>query len=167
VIEDVASPVGDEQIGIAIVVVVTDATSLSPARAGQACLLRDVGESAVAIVVKQVAGGVAIPLRRNKACSIHQKDIEPAIVVVIEQGEAASHLFQKKLLVRGAAGNVFGAQQARRSRHVGENNGQGCIRSTDVVNSRKHCCAGCAQDLQELTTGLKAAGAASHARHRV
>jgi hypothetical protein len=58
------------------------------------------------------------------------------------------------LLVRGAAGNVFGAQQARPSRHVGENNGKGCIRSTDVVNSRKYCCAGCAQDLQELTTGL-------------
>ncbi len=135
VIQDVVSPVSDEQIVVAIVVVVADAASLSPARTSQACFLCDVGERAVTIVVKQVAGGMAIRLSRRKACSIHQKNVEPAIVVVIEQGNTAAHFLQQELLVRHAAGNVLGAQQAGGSGYVGENNGKRCIGRPEIVKS--------------------------------
>ena len=62
-----------------------------------------------------------------------------------------------------------GTQQTGPSGHVGENNGRrDAAAAARCVNSRSNTCyAGCAQHLQEFTTGLRAAGAASHARPRV
>ena len=68
VVEDVLSPVGDEQVVVAVVVVVADAAALPPAGVGEARLLGDVGERAVAVVVEQVAprrGGRARPGRSS------------------------------------------------------------------------------------------------------
>ena len=59
-VEDVSTPVADEQIVEAVVVVVADAAALSPSGMGESRLLRDVAERAVAIVVEQVAGRLPI-----------------------------------------------------------------------------------------------------------
>src|SRR5580658_8668387 len=56
VIENVLAVVGDEEVVIAIVVVVADAAGLSPAGADvEAGTLGDIGESAVAIIFEKVA----------------------------------------------------------------------------------------------------------------
>ena len=84
VIEDVAAPISDEEIIVAIIVVVSDTAALAPSGGGQARLLGDVGKCTVAIVMKQVAGGILFPHGRVKTRSVHQENVEPAIVVVVE-----------------------------------------------------------------------------------
>ncbi len=74
--------------------------------------------------MKQIAGGIAIPDSRVKAGSIHQKDIEPAVVVVVEQSDPATHFLEQKLLVGRATGDVSGVSQAGLDGDVGENDGR-------------------------------------------
>ena len=124
VVKNVAAKVGDEEIVKAVVVVVADATGLSPAGTSQAGLFGDIGEGAVTIVVKQITGGIAVPNRRIKAGSVHQKNIEPAVVVIVEQRHPATHLLEQKLLVGRAAGNVPGVPQPGLASDVGENDGR-------------------------------------------
>ena len=52
VIQDNAAPVCNDQIIEPVIVVVSDATALSPARPGQACPLGNVGKGTITIVVK-------------------------------------------------------------------------------------------------------------------
>ena len=54
-IEHLMAVVGDEQIDVAVVVVVAGADALSPAAAADARLRGDVGEGAVAVVAIQMA----------------------------------------------------------------------------------------------------------------
>ena len=161
------SPIADEQIVVAIVVVVADATPLPPSGTSQMGLFRDISERAVAVVVKQITDGSLILLRLLEAGSIHQKNVEPAIVVIIEQRHAATHLLQEVLLVGSAATNVLGTQQAGTGGYVGENDGKMRVNRVDAPNHGQHRHAGSAQHLQECTTGLRAAGAAIHACPRV
>ena len=109
VVEDVVPPIADKQIVEAIVIIVTDATSLSPTRMGQTSLLSDIRKGPVTVVVKEVTRGLTIALTQLEARTVYQKNVDPAIIVVIEEGYAATHLFQQKLLVRGAARNILSA----------------------------------------------------------
>ena len=131
------SPVGDEEIVAAIIIVVADTTSLSPAGMSQACFLRDIGERSVLIVVKEVTRGIVTSFSRRKACSVYEKNIEPAIVVVIEQGHAAAHFLQEELLVRDSATNVFCAEQTSFRGYVSENNWNVSLNCPEVVKSRQ------------------------------
>jgi hypothetical protein len=83
VVEDVFAEVGNEEIVEAVVVVVADADGLSPAGMNQASLYGDVGEGAVAIIFVQAIGGLLARGKAFQARAVHQKNIEPAIVVVI------------------------------------------------------------------------------------
>ena len=112
VVEDALSPVGDEEVVVAVVVVVADAAALSPAGMREARLLGDVGERAVAVVVEEVAPGPAVADSGVEARAVHEEDVEPAVVVVVEERGAASHLLQDELLVVRAAGDVRGVQEA-------------------------------------------------------
>ena len=120
VVEDVAAPVADEQIVEAVVVVVADAAALSPARMRQPGLARHVGEGAVAVVVEQVTGRLRRLHRRIEAGAVHQEDVQPAVVVVVEQRDTAAHLLEQELLVDGAAGTFTACDRPAGSGDVGE-----------------------------------------------
>ena len=97
-IQDVLAPVGHEQVVVSVVVIVSDATALPPSRMRQACILGHVGERTVPIVVKQVACRLP-PLREAlKGGSIHQEDVEPPVMVVIEECDAAPHFLDEIVL---------------------------------------------------------------------
>ena len=90
-VQDVLSPVGDEQIVKAVVIVVADARPPTPSRSAQAGLVRDIGERAVPIVLVQpVRAPCGRPLEAGPA---EDEDVQPAVVVVIEEGAAAADGF--------------------------------------------------------------------------
>ncbi len=96
VVQAVLPQVRDEEVIEAIVVVVADAHAVCPAGRLQPGLLGDIGEGAVAIVLVQ-------PVRRLRriavqSCARQQKDIHPAIVVVIDECAAAAVGFENVLL---------------------------------------------------------------------
>src|SRR4029077_5727505 len=95
VVENVVAKISGEEIVEAVVVVISDTTGLPPSGSGQASLLGYVGKGAVTIVAKQITG-IAIPRRGLEASSVHQKNIEPAIVVVVKQRHAAAHFLEQK-----------------------------------------------------------------------
>ncbi len=86
-------------------------------------MLGDVGEGAVVIVVIErgerfSARAVAWPVH-----GIHEEDVLPAVVVVIENADAAAHCFGEILFAEGA-GIVFEAD-AGLGGDVGEFDGAG------------------------------------------
>ena len=90
VVENVLAEVGDEQVFEAVVVVVADADALSPAGVGHAGLCGDVGESAVAIVLEEMRGGLLAGGEAFEAPAVDQKNIQPAVVVVVVESDAAA-----------------------------------------------------------------------------
>ena len=108
-VERVLAVIGDEQVRIAIVVVVTDRHAHavvvhSCAREPGGC--GDIGEAAIfvlAIEAVPVARVGAVKIlrcfhRAGYAAAVDQKDVEQAIVVVVEEGYAAGHGLYEVLL---------------------------------------------------------------------
>ena len=78
-----------EEILEPVVVVVADADADGPTGILQAGFFGDVGERAIAIIfVEAIAGALAEFLQPAPA---EDKDVHPAIVVVIEKSAAAAH----------------------------------------------------------------------------
>src|SRR6266566_865695 len=109
VVEDVFAVVRDVEIFPAVVVVVADAYALAPPGVSQSGSCGDVGESAVMVVAIEVArwgfsrrGGIE---RR----AVHDKNVGPAVVVMVKDGDARAGSFDNVLF------RVFPA----------ENNGRG------------------------------------------
>src|SRR5439155_2993891 len=121
VIENVLAPVHDKKVVKAVVVVVADADALAPAEAGQSGLLRHVLEGAVAIVAQQPIGRDR--LSASQSSTIHKKDIEPAVVVVIEEGRAATGSLDDVLVLRAAAVDGWRGEPSPQ-RHVLEAHGK-------------------------------------------
>src|SRR5271156_6455859 len=91
VVESVLAVVSDEEVVVAIVVVVADAAGLSPAGADvEAGTFGDIGEGAVAIIFEQTAMRLVALGETFEAPAIHEKYVEPAIVVVVVEGQAAA-----------------------------------------------------------------------------
>src|SRR5580704_2005779 len=89
------TPVGDVQVVETIIIVVARANALAPASAGNAGFEGDIGKGAVPVVLVEPAHWrlTRWPLG-FKAGTVHQKDIEPAIVVVVDEGAAAPGSFE-------------------------------------------------------------------------
>src|SRR5437899_3150789 len=100
-VKHVSSKVGDKEIVEAIVVIVADTAGLAPTRMRQTRLASDVGKGAVAIVAEEIAGGLGACGGRGGTGAIHQEDIRPAVVIVVDDRYATTHLFEQKLLVEG------------------------------------------------------------------
>ena len=105
-VENVAAPVANEQVVESIIVEVANAATLAPSRMRESSLPGDVGEGAVAVVAEQIARRLCRSLGALKVRAIHQEDVQPAIVVVIEQGDAGTHFFHQKSFVRWRAGDI-------------------------------------------------------------
>ena len=87
---------------------------------GQARLSRDVGEGAVAVVVKEIARRLAVADFGIEAAAVDEEDVEPAVFVVVEEGYAAAHFLEQELLVGRTPRNVQGLGQTSRCGHVRE-----------------------------------------------
>src|SRR5207302_1754499 len=87
--------VGDEEIVPAVVVVVADAHALSPAGVREACLCCYVGESAIPIVAEEMRGRLGPSRKAFKPRTIYEKNVQPAVIVVVVEGHAASRGLQQ------------------------------------------------------------------------
>ena len=116
-VQDVLPPIRDEQVVVPAVVVVPDADGRCPAAPHQPGVLGHVGERAVAVVSVQAVGGAG----RD---SIHEtpvqdEDVEPSVVVVIEERRSAADGLEDEARVIGGAVDR-GLGEARFAGHVRE-----------------------------------------------
>ena len=103
------APIAAEKVVPAVVVVIAHADAGAPAGAAQAGLFRHVGEGAVAVVLEKVLGGslaVGIGFFIGQADAVGQVDVQPAVLVVIEKGNAAALGFNDVLLRLDASPDV-------------------------------------------------------------
>ena len=94
-VQNILSPLGDEQIGVAVIVDVTGADALSPAGAGDSRFFGDVFELQSTQVVIEERPGLRAVLQ---AATIHQKDVGETIIVVVENRHTRSGGFNDVLL---------------------------------------------------------------------
>src|ERR1700722_9035107 len=130
--KDIVSPEAAEQIVPAIVVVVADADAGLPAGAGEAGFVGNVSEGAVAIVfVEMRSGSLAGWPVRVETRAVGQVNVEPAVVIVIEKGEAAAFGFDDGALVIDRAPDV-GSVEAGFASYVDKGNRGGCRCRRDI-----------------------------------
>ena len=92
VVERVAMNAADEDVLVAVVVVVANGHAGIVAGAREARFLGDVLEGAVAVVVKQAVGVFRRSLLKGLDIgAVGEEDIQLAVVVVVEDGDAAGH----------------------------------------------------------------------------
>ena len=104
VVEDVLAVVGDEEIVEAVVVVVADAAGLAPAGfVLEAGAVGDVGEGAVAIVFEEMAAGLLAGGEAFETPAVDEEEVQPAVVVVVVEGDAAAGGFEEVLVGELAA----------------------------------------------------------------
>ena len=125
VVEAVLAPVGNEQVGPAVVVIVGDSNSKAPSIVGDAGLGGYVGEGSVVIVVKEcgVRGGF-FAVEGVEGRAVDEVDIEPAVVVVVDEADAGAVGFDDEPLL-GGAHDVFPAGEASGGGSVLEDDGAG------------------------------------------
>ena len=89
--QPVAAPPGQEQVGMAVVVVIGhgDAVTIGPGELGQAGTMSHVSECAVATIPEQAVAR-AWPAGYGRECSaLSDEDIHPAVAVEIQQADSA------------------------------------------------------------------------------
>src|SRR5438552_7139367 len=124
-VEDVLSPVGDEQVVEAIIVIVAHTYAASPARLQQACPLGYIREASVPVVFEEPIAGA--PGNVGEASTGEQKNIEPAIVVEVEKCATTTESFEDVIFVVAFTVNRDGSQ-ASFCGHIGESGIEGKAR---------------------------------------
>src|SRR5277367_2086055 len=100
-VETVCPEVRYIDIWPAVVVVVSYRDSIAPSVIGHARFDRDIREGAVMIVVEERSvRRLGFSLQRLAGRAIHEVNIQPAIVVVVQQGHAGTCRVQNVLLLR-------------------------------------------------------------------
>lgn len=117
--KDILAEVGDEEIVEAVVVVISDTDTLSPARVNEASFKGDVSEGAVTIVLEEAVCGFLARRKAFKAGAVDKENVEPAVVVEIVEGDAAAGGFQQIFVFVFAAEGRFGVE-ARFARDIHE-----------------------------------------------
>src|SRR5579862_8426589 len=105
VVEDVLSPIGDEKVVVAVVIVVADANRIGPAGMHQARIPGHVGKGAVPVVLVQAIAWLFALFEAFQARAVGQEDVQPPVVVVVVEGNAASIRFHDVL--NGADASVY------------------------------------------------------------
>src|SRR5262249_32995261 len=124
VVQDDLAQEGDDQVVVAVVVEVADRHPLAETGAGQARLFRAGGEGAVAVVAVEFAGRLRPPRPGPHRAVLHAEQVQPAVVVVVDPGDAGAHRLLDVVLRRGRVevgkadpggrGHVHEPGQARR-----------------------------------------------------
>jgi len=81
-VELVLPEVSAEEVVVAVVVIVTDADSIGPSNGFESCLLCNIGEGTVAIVLIESIGFAE--RRALEAGTTEEKDFDPAKIVVVK-----------------------------------------------------------------------------------
>ena len=86
VIETVLSVIRNVNVRPAIIIVIAYSHAESPSLIRHASFGSYVGEGAVVIVVQQHSAGIwLLPFQGSKRGAVEQKDVQPAVVVIIKQ----------------------------------------------------------------------------------
>src|ERR1043166_1528524 len=119
-IQDAIAPVRHKEVVITVVIVVADATTLTPAGARKTRGEGYVSECPVPIVLVKAAGWfVAFARLRLEARAVDQEDVQPSVVVVIEKRNPAARCLQEEPVLLLASEDRFG-MQPRFARDVNE-----------------------------------------------
>src|SRR5437899_1259734 len=94
--------VGDEEVGIAVVVVVADGYAHAVELDIKAGSRRYIGEGAVAIVVIEAKSTVGFLMTRPVR-AIDEKDVLPTVAIIVEKGASGAESFRQELPAEGAA----------------------------------------------------------------
>ena len=121
--QTVLTPESHEQIGEAVVVVVSCARPLSPADERKARLCGHVFEGAVRAVAIQVTRGLPALREPFERGAVDEEQIEEAVVVVIEHRHAAAGRLEQ-VLVRALTAIGGRGGETSRARDVGERESQ-------------------------------------------
>jgi hypothetical protein len=115
-IEAVLAVVGYIQVRPAVVVVIANRASVSPAVVGYAGLFRHVGEGAVVIVMEESRVGRGGLAGKRIVCgAVHQINVEPAVIVIVQETNAGAFGLEDEALLRRACR----VMPARKSRGLG------------------------------------------------
>src|SRR6185437_10962646 len=99
--KNVVSPKTAEQIIPTVVVVIADANAGLPASPRQAGFRSHIGKGAIAIVFEQLrCGSFTFRPFISQASSVGEINVEPAVVIVIKEGDPAAFCFDDVTLVR-------------------------------------------------------------------
>src|SRR6516162_6936941 len=101
-INGVFTVVRNKQIQVAVIVVVTYADTLAPTPPRQARSHGHIGECAVAIVLVKVVRRLLAFGKVLEPPAIDQKDVEPAVVIVIKEGCTTAGCGKEEILCRMA-----------------------------------------------------------------
>ena len=117
-------PEATEQVIPSIIVVVADTDPRLPAGTRQAGFCGHIGEGSVAIVLIEMGGGrlTCGPLG-VKSRAVGQVDIEPAVVIIVEEGNPAAFRLNDVLLMVGRTPDI-GSFQSGLPGHVDEDDGR-------------------------------------------
>jgi hypothetical protein len=124
-VETILAEVGDVEVGPAVIVEVCDRNAEPPSVVGDASFSRDIGEGTVVIVVKERSvGWSGFSGESVVSGAVDQVDVEPAVVVVVEQGDSGADLFENVRL-RGCPHHVTPMIQPSLLRDVFKDDGTG------------------------------------------
>jgi len=99
---------GNEYVGMAIVVVISDGNSDVKPSALQASLFSDIGKDAVAVVPVETIPVLGVGLfAGGQGSAIGKEDVGAPVAVVVEDSDSAGHSF------RGVAGWTFVTFEAK------------------------------------------------------
>src|SRR5215469_17733382 len=107
VIELVLTVIGNVEIFPSVVIVVADANALSPTRCGETSLCSHIREGAVVIVVVETVRGPLARWKTLQPCAIHQKNVRPSVMVVVEYRHAVAGGLNDVLFGINPAENVL------------------------------------------------------------
>src|SRR4029079_8409445 len=69
---------------------------------------------------EEEAGGLCGGGRQIECGTVHQEDVEPAVIIVVDEGDSAAHLLDQIFLVLDRARNVASVPEARLRGNIGE-----------------------------------------------
>src|ERR1700722_6699859 len=132
--QSVLAVIRDVEIFPSVVVIVTHANALSPTRCSQARLNGYVCERTVVVVVVEMIGGSLVRGKAFQCGAVHEKNIGPAIIVIIKNSHAAAGGFDNVLFRVFAAEDSWHRQTGRLG-HIGVV-GDGIVRGFALCLSR-------------------------------
>src|SRR5206468_12409292 len=103
VVETILAEVADQEIVVAVAVVVADACALSPAARAEPGPGRHVLERSVAFVAIETIGWRLVRWKSFERRAVDEEQIEPSVVVVIDERDAGPRRLEQVLVSRRSA----------------------------------------------------------------
>ena len=108
--ENVFSKIGDEEVFVAVIVVVPDAAALSPAGAGNSRGERDIRKGSIAVVFEEARNRFLVFGKAFETPAVDDENIQPTVVVVVVESDAAAGGFEKIFIFVLAAVEGFSVE---------------------------------------------------------